>query len=281
MQYDRNSKGELTPLPKPSIDTGMGLERVAAVMQHVNNNYEIDLFSSLIDQICKVIGVKDKKHHSVRVIADHIRSCSFMLTDGVIPSNEGRGYVLRRIIRRAVRHGYQLGGQTPFFYKLVSPLADEMGAAYPELIDKKTQIESALEKEERRFAETLEQGLKIFEQKTQELKGDTVPGDLVFLLYDTYGFPADLTADVARERKLVIDEEGFNALMEKQRERAREGSKFGNQSDVSIDVDAPTEFVGYRIVRSKSPIVASCQMVRLCTLVKCKVVHLTLVKACH
>ena len=256
MQYDRNSKGELTPLPKPSIDTGMGLERVAAVMQHVNNNYEIDLFNSLIDHICKVIGVKDKKHHSVRVIADHIRSCSFMLTDGVIPSNEGRGYVLRRIIRRAVRHGYQLGGQTPFFYKLVSPLAEEMGAAYPELVDKMTQIETALEKEERRFAETLEQGLKIFEQKIQELKGDTVPGDLVFLLYDTYGFPADLTADVARERDLTIDQDGFAKLMEEQRERARNSNQFSAQDEITLNVEQATEFVGYNNLGGAAKVLA-------------------------
>ena len=245
MQYDRNAKGELTPLPKPSIDTGMGLERVAAVMQHVNNNYEIDLFSSLIEHICKVVGSKDRTHHSVRVIADHIRSCCFMIADGVIPSNEGRGYVLRRIIRRAIRHGYQLGGQTPFFHKLVSALANEMGAAYPELLEKQSQIEAALEKEERRFAETLEQGLRIFEQKTENLKGDTVPGDLVFLLYDTYGFPADLTADVARERELSIDNEGFAKLMEQQRERARSSNQFSAQDDLSINVDQVTEFNGY------------------------------------
>jgi len=189
MQYDRSSDGTLAPLPKPSVDTGMGLERI------VNNNYEIDLFSNLIKEICSVIGVKDTTHHSVRVIADHIRSCSFMIADGVTPSNEGRGYVLRRIIRRAIRHGYQLGGQTPFFHKLVAPLAKEMGHAYPELIEQQSTIEAALEKEERRFAETLDQGLKIFEHKASNLDGKTVPGDLVFLLYDTYGFPLDLTAD--------------------------------------------------------------------------------------
>ena len=193
MQYDRSSDGTLTPLPKPSVDTGMGLERVAAVMQHVNNNYEVDLFDNLIASICEVLGTKDPKHHSVRVIADHIRSCAFMIADGVLPSNEGRGYVLRRIIRRAVRHGYQLGGETPFFYKLVSALAKEMGEAYPELNEKQELIEKSLEKEELRFAETLDQGLKIFEQKITSLKGAVVPGELVFLLYDTYGFPADVT----------------------------------------------------------------------------------------
>ena len=245
MQFDRNTAGELTPLPKPSIDTGMGLERIAAVMQHVNNNYEIDLFDSLITEICSVINCDDRRHHSVRVIADHIRSCAFMIADGVIPSNEGRGYVLRRIIRRAVRHGYQLGGQTPFFYKLVSALGKEMGKAYPELLDKQTLIEAALEKEERRFAETLEQGLKIFEQKTADLKSEVVPGDLVFLLYDTYGFPIDLTADVARERKLEIDEAGFKQLMEKQRERARQSNQFGGPTEVSVSINEATEFNGY------------------------------------
>ncbi len=256
MQYDRSADGTLTPLPKPSVDTGMGLERVAAVMQHVNNNYEIDLFDNLIGEICSVVGVTDRKHHSVRVIADHIRSCSFLIADGVLPSNEGRGYVLRRIIRRAVRHGYQLGGQTPFFYKLVSALAAEMGEAYPELLAKQEQIEAALHKEELRFAETLDIGLKIFEQKTAELEEKVVPGDLVFLLYDTYGFPADLTADVARERKLSIDQEGFEALMELQRERARASSQFAAQGDVVINVDSPTDFIGYNHLRSQAAVLA-------------------------
>ena len=256
MQFNRSADGSMKPLPKPSVDTGMGLERVAAVMQHVNNNYQIDLFDNLIQGICQVIGTQDKTHHSVRVIADHIRSCSFMIADGVIPSNEGRGYVLRRIIRRAIRHGYQLGGQTPFFHKLVGPLANEMGEAYPELVERQAAIEQALEKEEMRFAETLEQGLKIFEQKTADLDSDTVPGDLVFLLYDTYGFPADLTADVARERKLVIDEEGFKALMEQQRERARASSNFGGQNDISIDVEGATEFTGYNHLKGKANVLA-------------------------
>ena len=256
MQYDRSSDGTLTPLPKPSVDTGMGLERVAAVMQHVNNNYEIDLFDSLIASICKVLGTDDPKHHSVRVIADHIRSCAFLVVDGVIPSNEGRGYVLRRIIRRAVRHGYQLGGQTPFFHKLVSALAKEMGDAYPELHEKQTLIEKTLEKEEKRFAETLDQGLKIFEQKTASLKGGIVPGDLVFLLYDTYGFPADLTADVARERDLTIDDKGFDALMEQQRERARSSSQFASQDDVVIKLDSSTDFVGYQDLKGQAKVLA-------------------------
>jgi alanyl-tRNA synthetase len=256
MQFNRSAAGELHPLPKPSVDTGMGLERVAAVMQHVNNNYEIDLFENLINKICEVVGVSDRKHHSVRVIADHIRSCSFMLSDGVIPSSEGRGYVLRRIIRRAIRHGYQLGGETPFFYQLVGALVKEMGQAYPELVENQSMIEAALEKEEKRFAETLDQGLKIFEAKTQMLDEKTVPGALVFLLYDTYGFPADLTADVARERGLVIDQVGFEELMEQQRDRARASNKFAIKGDVTISVDTPTEFTGYTALNGHGTVLA-------------------------
>jgi len=203
-----------------------------------------------------VVGEQDSKHHSVRVIADHIRSCSFLIADGVMPSNEGRGYVLRRIIRRAVRHGYQLGGKTPFFHELVSALADEMGQAYPELHEKNAMIEAALKKEELRFAETLDQGLKIFEQKTKELSGNTVPGDLVFLLYDTYGFPADLTADVAREKGMVIDQGGFEELMEQQRARARAGSQFAVQEELSIDVAQSTEFLGYTDLSASGNVLA-------------------------
>ena len=256
MQFNRSADGSLEPLPKPSVDTGMGLERITAVMQHVNNNYEIDLFDNLINEICSVVGVDDRKHHSVRVIADHIRSCSFMITDGIIPSNEGRGYVLRRIIRRAIRHGYQLGGQTPFFHKLVDALVKEMGEAYPELIEKQALIEASLLKEEIRFSETLDQGLKIFEQKTANLTSDVVPGDLVFLLYDTYGFPADLTADVARERKLSIDQEGFESLMEQQRERARSASQFAVQGDIKIKVDQATEFTGFNHLKGQGTVLA-------------------------
>jgi len=256
MQYDRRSDGALTPLPKPSVDTGMGLERVAAVMQQVHNNYEIDLFDNLIAEICTVLDTQDRTHHSVRVIADHIRSCSFLIVDGVLPSNEGRGYVLRRIIRRAIRHGYQLGGETPFFHKLVAPLVREMGQAYPELVEKQESIEKTLEKEELRFAETLEQGLKIFEQKTAELDSNKVPGELVFLLYDTYGFPADLTADVARERDLTIDDNGFDQLMEQQRERARSSSQFSAKDTVSIKVNKETEFVGYNHLKSDAKVIA-------------------------
>ncbi len=256
MQYDRSADGTLTPLPKPSVDTGMGLERVSAVMQHVNNNYEIDLFDNLIAKICEVVGVKDRKHHSVRVIADHIRSCSFLISDGVLPSNEGRGYVLRRIIRRAIRHGYQLGGKTPFFYKLVGALAAEMGEAYPELIEKQASIEAAFKKEELRFAETLEQGLKIFEQKTAGLTGKTVPGNLVFLLYDTYGFPADLTADVAREKDMTIDQEGFDECMQQQKDQSKANSKFASQEDISVDVESSTEFLGYIDLESPATVMA-------------------------
>ena len=256
MQYDRSADGTLIPLPKPSVDTGMGLERISAVMQHVNNNYEIDLFDNLIIKICDVVGEKDSKHHSVRVIADHIRSCSFLIADGVLPSNEGRGYVLRRIIRRAIRHGYQLGGQTPFFYKLVSALADEMGDAYPELTEKQEFIESVLQKEESKFVETLDQGLKIFDQKIQTLEGNEVPGDLVFLLYGTYGFPVDLTADVARENGLTIDEDGYKLLMEEEKKKGQAGSQFATQDAISVNVDQATEFVGYKKLDHESKVLA-------------------------
>lgn len=257
MQYNRTSNGVLEPLPKPSVDTGMGLERVAAVMQQVNNNYEIDLFDNLTASVCKVVGTRDRKHHSVRVVADHIRSCSFLIADGVLPANEGRGYVLRRIIRRAVRHGYQLGGQSPFFYKLVAALVSEMGEAYPELGKKQQQIESALKKEELRFAETLEQGLRIFEQKTAELSDDDiVPGELLFLLYDTYGFPLDLTADVARERKLKIDQAGFEKLMQQQRERARSSSRFVGNKGNSLAIDCATDFIGYNDLKGQANVLA-------------------------
>lgn len=256
MQYDRSTDGTLTPLPKPSVDTGMGLERIAAVLQHVNNNYEIDLFDNVITCICAVLGVTDRSHHSVRVIADHIRSSAFLIVDGVLPSNEGRGYVLRRIIRRAIRHGYQLGGNTPFFYRFVQVLVDEMGDAYPELLTSQRKIEDVLMEEEERFAETLDQGLKIFDQKTVDIAGGEVPGKLVFLLYDTYGFPVDLTADVARERGLTIDEIGFETLMEQQRERARSGSQFVNNDSIKVNVDTPTEFVGYANLRDTGRVLA-------------------------
>jgi len=256
MQYDRSADGTMKPLPKPSVDTGMGLERVAAVMQHENNNYDIDLFETITSSICKIVGSDNPKDYSVRVIADHIRSTSFLISDGVLPSNEGRGYVLRRIIRRAIRHGYKLGGESPFFYKIVDSLAGAMGEAYPELNDNRDIICKALEKEELRFAETLETGLKIFNQKIEESGGEQVDGDLAFLLYDTYGFPIDLTADVARERGIAVDMEGFEAAMESQRDLARGSSKFANDDVVSLDGVSETSFVGYSDHSAEATIVA-------------------------
>lgn len=246
MQYERATDGALTPLPKPSVDTGMGLERIAAVMQGVQNNYDIDLFRNLIKVIAKLSSTKDLTNTSLRVIADHIRSCAFLITDGVIPSNEGRGYVLRRIIRRALRHGNKLGLTEPFFYKLVKPLAQEMGDAYPELIKLQSHIEKVLRQEEEQFSVTLTQGLKLFEQTIRELKGKIIPGDMVFKLYDTYGFPVDLTADIARERDLTIDLEGFETEMNKQRERSRQSSKFKADYTTGANIETPTEFTGYK-----------------------------------
>ncbi len=249
MQYERSADGTLTPLPKPSVDTGMGLERLAAVMQGVHSNYEIDLFQNLIDAAARATGCDDTGHASLRVIADHIRSCSFLVTDGVLPSNEGRGYVLRRIIRRALRHGHKLGQRNPFFHQLVAPLVAEMGDAYPELAAAAGQVERVLLREEERFAETLDQGMRIFEEQTGDLPADgTIPGEVLFLLYDTYGFPVDLTADIARERGLGVDLAGFEAAMASQRERARAASQF-KTSDV-LDADArstlpATVFTGY------------------------------------
>lgn len=244
MQYDRAADGTLTPLPKPSVDTGMGLERIAAVMQGVNNNYDIDLFKQLIQAIAKLANITDLTHTSLRVIADHIRSCSFLIADGVLPSNEGRGYVLRRIIRRALRHGHQLGLFNPFFYKLVKPLSEAMGEAYPELIKHQTHIEKILRQEEEQFGLTLAQGIKLFEQAASEAKENIIPGDAVFKLYDTYGFPVDLTADMARERNLSIDYEGFETAMNQQRERSRQASKFDADYTVNAAIDASTEFLG-------------------------------------
>jgi alanyl-tRNA synthetase len=214
MQFDRAADGTMKPLPKPSVDTGMGLERMAAVMQGVHSNYEIDLFANLIEATAKTVGVENDGSSSLNVIADHIRACAFLIVDGVLPGNEGRGYVLRRIIRRAIRHGKKLGTDEPFFYKLVAPLAEEMGDAYPELKKSRAHVEKVLKKEELRFAETLDQGMEILEAAIAELDGEQIPGEVVFKLYDTYGFPVDLTADIARERGLVIDEEGFEAAME-------------------------------------------------------------------
>jgi alanyl-tRNA synthetase len=246
MQYNRAADGTMTSLPKPSIDTGMGLERVAAVLQNVHNNYDIDLFQQLIKAIAKLSGTTDLANTSLRVIADHIRSCSFLIMDGVIPSNEGRGYVLRRIIRRALRHGNKLGLNEPFFYKIVKPLVTEMGDAYPELQQTQTHIEKTLRQEEEQFSLTLSQGLKLFDQAVNDLKSKTIPGETVFKLYDTYGFPVDLTADIARERNMEIDYQGFENCMEKQRNRSRQASKFDADYNftMSPDVKQATQFVG-------------------------------------
>ena len=256
MQFDRSADGKMTPLPKPSVDTGMGLERIAAVMQGVHSNYEIDLFANLIQAAADVLGVKNDGNSSLNVIADHIRACSFLVVDGVLPGNEGRGYVLRRIIRRAIRHGKKLGYDGLFFHKLVAPLVEEMGDAYPELAKAQAHVEKVLEKEGRRFAETLDQGLEILEEAIGKLKGKEIPGDVVFKLYDTYGFPVDLTADFARERGLTIDESGFEASMEGQRQKARDASKFGMSQGGSLKVDAETEFTGYEGTDGACQIVA-------------------------
>jgi alanyl-tRNA synthetase len=256
MQYDRDPAGKLHPLPKPSVDTGMGLERLAAIMQGVHNNYDIDLFQSLIKAAAKIAGINDLANNSLRVIADHIRSCAFLVVDGVLPSNEGRGYVLRRIIRRAVRHGYQLGIKDLFFYKLVAPLCDEMGAAYPELKDNQAHVERILKLEEERFAETLEQGMRILEDDLAALQGKQISGDTVFKLYDTFGFPMDLTADIARERGLTIDTDGFNEAMEGQRSRARAASQFGSDYSDNLQFDGSTTFTGYEHLEDKASVVA-------------------------
>ena len=251
MQYNRTEKGELQPLPKPSVDTGMGLERIAAVMQEVHNNYDIDLFVDLIEAAAKLLQVKDKTEKSLRVIADHIRSCAFLVCDGVNPSNEGRGYVLRRIIRRAIRHGHRLGASSSFFHQLVAPLVKGMGRAYPELASKQAHIEKVLEKEEQQFARTLDNGLQLLEQAMKGMnKGDSLSGEVVFKLYDTYGFPVDLTADMARERDLGIDEKGFNDAMEQQRKRAREAGQFS--AAPSMVCEGETQFVGYESLVSNA-----------------------------
>ncbi|EJL81815.1 alanine--tRNA ligase [Pantoea sp. BIGb0393] len=245
MQFNRQADGTMQPLPKPSVDTGMGLERIAAVLQHVNSNYEIDLFAKLIQSVAQVTGATDLNNKSLRVIADHIRSCAFLIADGVIPSNENRGYVLRRIIRRAVRHGNMLGAKEAFFYKLVAPLIDVMGAAGEDLKRQQKHVENALKNEEEQFAKTLERGLALLDEELAKLQGDTLDGETVFRLYDTFGFPADLTADVCRERNLKIDEAGFEAAMEQQRQRAREASGFGADYNNVIRIDAATDFKGY------------------------------------
>jgi len=255
MQYDRDSEGLLTPLPRPSVDTGMGLERIAAVLQGVHNNYEIDLFQKLLIASAELAGIKDLTESSLRVIADHIRSCAFLVVDGVLPSNEGRGYVLRRIIRRAIRHGYRLGIREVFFYQLVAPLVAEMGEAYPELAAAQGQVESVLKVEEQRFAETLEQGMKILEACVEKMTGKVIPGDVVFQLYDTYGFPVDLTADYARENKLTVDHAGFDIAMGAQRDRARAAKNFGADYNQTIKLDAETEFTGYQQLNDQAQII--------------------------
>ncbi len=245
MQFNRTADGVMHPLPAPSVDTGMGLERISAVLQHVNSNYEIDLFQSLLNAAAEAIGCANEGQASLKVVADHIRSCGFLIADGVTPSNEGRGYVLRRIVRRACRHGNKLGAKGSFFYKIVAALVAEMGEAFPELKLQQAHIERVLKTEEEQFAKTLEQGLKILEQDLAELKGNVIPGEVIFKLYDTYGFPVDLTGDIARERELTLDEEGFEREMEAQRERARSASAFGMDYNSLVKVEGETRFTGY------------------------------------
>jgi alanyl-tRNA synthetase len=256
MQYDRSSDGTLTPLPKPSVDTGMGLERVAAVMQGVHSNYDIDLFKALIRAAADITGTADLESSSLRVIADHIRACTFLIIDGVVPSNEGRGYVLRRIIRRAIRHGYKLGQTEPFFHKLVPTLVREMGGYFTELVSGEERVSQVLSQEEIRFAETLATGMALLDAEAAKLESTVIPGATVFRLYDTYGFPLDLTADVARERGLSIDQAGFDAAMEAQRDRARAASKFGADVRDSVKLEGKTEFLGYESLAGTGRIAA-------------------------
>jgi len=256
MQYNRDKDGNMNPLPKPSVDTGMGLERLAAVMQGVHANYEIDLFVNLIKAAAKATKTKDLENNSLKVIADHIRSCAFLISDGVVPSNEGRGYVLRRIIRRAIRHGHKLGMNNPFFSMLVAALEKEMGKAYPELTKNKDMIARVLLQEEERFAETLDQGMQMLEDVIANLKGKQIPGEVVFKLYDTYGFPADLTADVARERKLTIDQAGFVKAMAEQKKRSQATGSFDIDYSKTIDIKTATEFTGYEHVSDACEVIA-------------------------
>ena len=256
MQFDRTADGEMVPLPKPSVDTGMGLERIAAVMQGVHSNYQIDMFARLIDATAKTLGVDNDGSSSLNVIADHIRACAFLIVDGVLPGNEGRGYVLRRIVRRAIRHGKKLGAHDLFFNKLVAPLVKEMGDAYPELVKAQAHVEKVLTREEQRFAETLDQGMEILEGTIADLKGKEIPGDVVFKLYDTYGFPVDLTADIARERGLTVDQRGFEDAMSGQRDRARAASKFSVAGGDAIKTDIETSFLGYDVTAATAEVVA-------------------------
>ena len=256
MQFNRLADGTMEPLPKPSVDTGMGLERIAAVLQHVNSNYDIDLFKTLIKAAAEIIQVKNLESKSLRVIADHIRSCAFLVSDGVLPSNEGRGYVLRRIIRRAVRHGHMLGAKDIFFYKLVKPLIDVMGSAANELADNQKIVENTLKTEEEQFLKTLERGLFLLDQELGKITNNVLPGDIAFKLYDTYGFPLDLTADVCREKNITIDENGFNQCMEEQRKRARESSSFSVDYSNMIKLDDKTEFLGYQSSEASGKVIA-------------------------
>lgn len=256
MQFNRTADGEMHPLPAPSVDTGMGLERISAVMQHVNSNYDIDMFQTLLTAAADAVGCKNNGQASLKVLADHIRSCSFLIADGVTPSNEGRGYVLRRIIRRAVRHGNKLGAKDVFFYKIVAALAQEMGEAYPDLKKQQAHIEKTLRIEEEQFARTLENGLKILEQDLSELNGSVISGEVVFKLYDTYGFPMDLTADIARERDLTVDEVGFEREMEKQRKRSQDAGKFELDYNTLIKVNVETKFTGYSGIKGHGKVVA-------------------------
>ena len=256
MQFERGADGKMTPLPKPSVDTGMGLERTAAVMQGVHSNYEIDLFANLIAGITDILEIENNRSSSLNVIADHIRACCFLIVDGVVPGNEGRGYVLRRIIRRAIRHGKKLGVKTNFLQRLVGILCAEMGEAYPELVKSKKHVEKVLEKEELRFAETLDQGMDILEAAIADLDGNELPGEVVFKLYDTFGFPVDLTADIARERNLMVDQEGFDLQMQEQRSRARAASKFSTGESGSIKTDVETSFSGYENMGGNGKVVA-------------------------
>ena len=256
MQYNRDADGKMTDLPRPSVDTGMGLERLAAVMQGVHSNYEIDLFQALIKAASDLTGEKDLENKSLRVIADHIRSCAFLIVDGVTPGNEGRGYVLRRIVRRAIRHGYQLGQKQPFFHQLVDTLNDQMGQAYPELASAVKHVKKVLLLEEQRFAETIEQGMRILDDAIAEMDGTVIPGEVVFKLYDTYGFPTDLTADIAREKELQLDMEGFEQAMQAQRDRARAASQFASDQSVQVTMEGQTDFTGYANLQDQARIIA-------------------------
>ncbi|MGP5373081.1 alanine--tRNA ligase [Psychrobacter alimentarius] len=256
MQFNRQKDGTLLPLPAPSVDTGMGLERISAIMQGVHGNYEIDLFTHLMDAAAEILAIKNEQQSSLKVIADHIRAVAFLIADGVTPSNEGRGYVLRRVIRRAVRHGNKLGADSDFFYKMVAPLVAEMGTAYPELVDKQSVIENAIQKEEAQFAKTLAQGLRLLASELEGLQdGDTLSGEAAFKLYDTYGFPIDLTADITRERGIAIDEVEFDEHMQAQRERARDAGKFDVDYSSVIQVETPTTFIGYEQLEENGVIV--------------------------